>query len=205
MVAAQKWVVAKTKQTTTKKSKHNFWQNDEEESDIGKKKNDNEEDNEDDDNKEDDKDDEEEAFKKIFPENTPVAVQLQLVSDKNVTGIIDLLMDDAPKTELPGTLEAAIKNVVDTALFQGVKFYKTPKSASHIIGYVFEKIKMGGNSLENKLFCTQHWSIICKFIASRTADLQQQCIERWYAVGYGKLTVPEHPKLTTFFRMRRNR
>jgi len=28
--------------------------------------------------------------------------------------------------------------------------------------------------------------VICKFIASRTAELQQQCIERWYAVGYGK-------------------
>jgi len=159
--------------------------------------------------KEEDKDNEEEAFKDIFLENTPVAVQVQLVSDKNVTGIIDLLMDNAPKTELPGTLEATIKNVVDTALFWGVKSYKTPKSASRIVGYVFEKIKMGGNSLENKLFCTQHWSIICKFIASCTVDLQQQCIKRWYAVGYGKLTVPKAPKtflfLTTFFRMRRNR
>jgi len=177
--------------------KNNFWQHDEEESYIGKKKNDNEDDNKDDD-KEEDKDNEEEAFKDIFLENTPVAVQVQLVSDKNVTGIIDLLMDNAPKTELLGTLEATIKNVVDTALFWGVTFYKTPKSASHVIGYVFEKIKMGGNSLENKIFCTQHWNIVCEFITSCTAVLWQQCIKRWYAVGYGKLTVPGAPKTFLF-------
>ena len=122
-----------------------------------------------------------------------------MVSDKNtVTGIIDLLMENVPATQVPRTLEAAMKKVVDTALFWGVKFYKTPKSASCIVGYVFEKIKMGGNSLENKIFCTQHWNIVCKFIASCTADLRQQCIERWYAAGYGKLTVPGAPKTFLF-------
>jgi len=63
-----------------------------------------------------------------------------LVSDKNITGIIDLLMDDVPKTELLGTLEATIKMLL-IQLCSRVKFYKTPKSASCIIGYVFEKIK----------------------------------------------------------------
>jgi len=65
---------------------------------------------------------------------------------------------------------------------------KLQKSSLHVVGYVFEKIKMGGNSLENKLFHTQHWGVICTFIASCTANVQQQCIERWYAVGYGKFS-----------------
>jgi len=111
----------KTKQTTTKKSKHNFWHNDKEESDIERKKNDNKDnkDNKDDKDNHADKDDNDEVLKNSFLErNNNVAVQVQLVSDKNnVTGIIDLLLEDAPATKLPRTLEAAIKNVVDTALF----------------------------------------------------------------------------------------
>ena len=45
MVAAQKPVVAKMKQTTNKKSKHDFQNNDKEESDIEKAKNDDDKDN----------------------------------------------------------------------------------------------------------------------------------------------------------------
>ncbi len=103
MVAVQKPVVAKMKQTTNKKSKHDFQNNDKEESDIEKAKNDDDKDS----CKEDDKD---EAIKNSFSENTPVAVQVESVSVKNtVTGIIDLLMEDVPTTELLRTLEAAIK------------------------------------------------------------------------------------------------
>jgi len=44
---------------------------------------------------------------------------IERVNDKSsvTTTIIDLFLDDASAMELPGTLEAAIKNVVDTSLF----------------------------------------------------------------------------------------
>ena len=104
MVAAHKWVIAKTKSAPNKKSKHDFHDNDEEEeaSDIDKTKNDSDKEN----NKDDEAivhtdDDEDEVIKNTFLEKTSVAV-----SDKTkVTAIIDLLMEDAPVTELPGTLE----------------------------------------------------------------------------------------------------
>jgi len=170
MVAARKRVIAKTKSAPNKKSKHDFHHNDEEEeaSDIDKTKNDSDKEN----NKDDKAiahtdDDEDEVIKNTFSEKTSVAV-----SDKTkVTAIIDLFMEDAPVTELPGTLEASIKNVVNTALFRAVKFYETPKSASCVVGYVFEKIGMGDHSLEKKLFRTKHWNVIYKFIASQTAEL----------------------------------
>jgi len=168
MVAACKRVVAKTKSAPNKKSKHDFCHNDKEEaSDIDKTKNDSDKENNKDDEAVVQTDDEDEVIKNTFLEKTSVAV-----SDKTkVTAIIDLLMEDAPVTELPGTLEASIKNVVNTALFWGVKFYKTLKSASRVVGYVFEKIGMGDHSLEKKLFRTKHWNVICKFIASQTAEL----------------------------------
>jgi len=111
-----------------------------------------------------------------------------MVSDKNnVTGaIVDMFLDDAPATQLPGTVEAAVKNVVDTALFQGVKFYKTTKSASCVVGYVYDKMNMGESKLEDKMFQTKHWAAACEYITTRTGELRQQCIERWYAVGYSK-------------------
>ena len=111
-----------------------------------------------------------------------------MVSDKNnVTGaIVDMFLDDAPATHLLGTVEAAVKNVVDTALFWSVKFYKMTESASHVIGYVYDKMNMGGNKLDDKMFWTKHWAAACDYITTRTSELWQQCIERWYAVGYSK-------------------
>jgi len=38
-----------------------------------------------------------------------------------------MFLDDVPTTRLAGTWEAAIKNVVDTALFWAVKFIKHKK------------------------------------------------------------------------------
>jgi len=95
--------------------------------------------------------------KKIKEEEpSPEAIQKfkEMVSDKNnVTGaIVDMFLDDAPVTQLLGTVEAAVKNVVNTALFWGVKFYKMTKSASCVIGYVYNKMNMGGSKLEDKMF-----------------------------------------------------
>jgi len=107
MVAAQKWAHAKTKQaTTTKWPRHDFWNssNDDDEDSVT----------------EDSDIDKTKimmttmtmTMKKstIIPENNVV---VQPVSGKNnvTTGIADLLLDDALATELPGTLEATIKNV----------------------------------------------------------------------------------------------
>jgi len=173
IIAAQKRVVNKTKQSGNKKQKHDFRRNeddDDSDTELDKKE-----------HKDDDSDDDENNNKKSTENSfeNHVAEKEQQVSDKNVTGIIDLLLDDTPATELPGTLEASIKHVVDTALFHRVKFYKTPKSASHVVGYVFTKIKMGENIVEQQLFCRLHWNVVCNEVTYQTAELHQQCIERW--------------------------
>ena len=194
IVAARKRVVNKTKQSGNKKQKHDFRRDKDDEDD-----NDSDTEFDKKEHKDDDSDDDKNNNKKSTENSfeNHVAEKEQQVSDKNVTGIIDLLLDDAPATELPGTLEASIKHVVDTALFRGVKFYKTPKSASRVVGYVFTKINMGENIVEQQLFRRLHWSVICNEVTCRTAELRQQCIERWYAVGYGKFKIPE---TTNFFR-----
>jgi len=103
---------------------------------------------------------------------------MEMVSDKNnvTRAIVGMFMDDAPATQLPGIVEAAIKNVVDTALFWGVKFYKTTKSASHVVGHVFGKMNMGGSKLEDKMCCSKNWTASCEYLSTRTNELQQQCI-----------------------------
>jgi len=42
---------------------------------------------------------------------------MDMVADKSNAGIVDMVMDNAPATQLPGTVEAVIKNVINTALF----------------------------------------------------------------------------------------
>ena len=76
-----------------------------------------------------------------------------MVSDKNnvTSAIVDMFLDDAPATQLLGTVEAVVKNVVNTALFWGIKFYKTTKSASRVVRYVYDKMNMGGSKLEDKM------------------------------------------------------
>jgi len=66
-----------------------------------------------------------------------------------------MFLDNALATHHAGTLEAVIKNAVDTSLFQGVKFYTTQKSASHVIGYVFNRMKLGGSTMDDKILLYQ--------------------------------------------------
>jgi len=141
IVAARKRVVNKTKQSGNKKQKHDFRREEDDKDDDDSDTETNNKENKDDDSDDDDENNNKKSTENSFENH--VAEKEQQVSDKNVTGIIDLLLDDAPAMELPGTLEASVKHVVDTALFRGVKFYKTPKSASRVVGYVFTKINMG--------------------------------------------------------------
>jgi len=64
-----------------------------------------------------------------------------------------------------------------------VKFYKTPNSASCVVGYVFEKTKLGGSSIDNKLFQTQHWGVACDFIASYTAVFSSRALKGGMLLG----------------------
>jgi len=187
IVAARKRVINKTKQSGNKKQKHDFRREEDDKDDDDSDTETNNKENKDDDSDDDDENNNKKSTENSFENH--VAEKEQQVSDKNVTGIIDLLLDDAPAMELPGTLEASVKHVVDTALFRGVKFYKTPKSASRVVGYVFTKINMGEKKVEQQLFRRLYWSAVSNDITSRTAELRQQCIERWYAVGYGKFNI----------------
>jgi len=203
MVAARKRAQNGKNQANSgnKRSKHDFHKNGIDENNKNENQTDSEEDDvhdndkHDDDkhNKHDDGDGKQEngAEKHNDDDDEEETVSnkvIERVSDKNnvTITIVDLFLDDAPATELPGTLEAAIKNVVDTALFRGVKFFKNTKSASRIVGFVFQNVKMGGDSHGDKLLQTKFWNATCDFISFRTGHLRQQCIDRWYAVGYGK-------------------
>lgn len=101
-----------------------------------------------------------------------------------------MYLEDAPLTELLGEICAAIKSIINTHLFKGVKYYHNSQSPMHIVGYVLEKIDKGG--LQNKAFQRSIWNAACDYISFRTAELRQQCIERWYAVLYGKFIFGKH-------------
>jgi len=195
MVAARKRAQNGKNQANSanKRSKHDFRKNGIDENNKNENQTDSEEYDVHDDDKHDDGDGKQEngAEKHNDDDDEEETVSnkvIERVSDKNnvTITIVDLFLDDAPAMELPGTLEAAIKNVVDTALFRGVKFFKTTKSASLVVGFVFHNVKMGGDSHGDKLLRTKFWNATCDFISFRTGHLRQQCIDRWYAVGYGK-------------------
>ena len=117
-------------------------------------------------------------------------VQTSTANKNENQNYLDLYLDDAPVKVLPGEIRAAIKSVVNTHLFKGVKFYHNTQSATRVVGYVFDKIHKGG--LENQAFRRSIWNAACDYIAFRTGELRQQCVERWYAVLYGTLLFLKH-------------
>jgi len=130
MVAARKRAQNGKNQANSgnKRLKHDFRKNDIDENNKNENQTDSEEDDvhDDDDNKHDDGDSNKKQDNGTEKHNdgddeeeTVSNKVIERVSDKNnvTITIVDLFLDDAPAMELPGTLEAAIKNVVDTALF----------------------------------------------------------------------------------------
>jgi len=101
-----------------------------------------------------------------------------------------MYLEDALLTVLPGEIRAAIKSVINTHLFKGVKYIHNSQSLTRVVGYVLEKIDKGG--LQNKAFRRSIWNAACDYISFWTAELRQQCIERWYAVLYGKFIFGKH-------------
>jgi len=122
MVAAWKWAQQGKTTTAAKCSKHDFQKNeiDEEEISLSDKENSNKN-KDDEDNDESNNENEEENKNKEEANLEAIQKFKEMVSDKNnVTGaIVDMFLDDAPATQLPGTVEAAVKNVVNTVLFWG--------------------------------------------------------------------------------------
>jgi len=98
-------------------------------------------------------------------------------------------MKDAPEKMLQNTLStASMKNVVETSLFCCMKSFTTPQCASHLVGYVFAGVKMGGdNPKDKKCF----WAAACEYIVACTASLwEQPILNRRYPVGYGNTYIP---------------
>ncbi len=126
MVAARKRAQNGKNQANSgnKRLKHDFRKNDIDENNKNENQTDSEEEDVHDDDKHSDgnekQDDGTEKHNDGDDEEETVSNKvIERVTDKNnvTITIVDLFLDDAPAMELPGTLEAAIKNVVDTALF----------------------------------------------------------------------------------------
>jgi len=123
-------------------------------------------------------------------ERVSADVQVNSNKQQEKQNYLDMYLEDAPLTVLLGEIHAGIKSIVNTHLFKGVKYYHNSQSPMHVVGYVLDKIHKGG--LENKAFWMSMWNAACNYISFQTAELWQQCIERWYAVLYGKFIFWKH-------------
>jgi len=70
-------------------------------------------------------------------------------------------------------------------LSQGVKFNKTQKSASWVVGYVFDQMKIGGSTMEDNMFCTKMgcrmWIYFIPHLGSATTmHWEMVCCWVWY-------------------------
>ncbi len=95
IVAARKRVVNKTKQSGNKKQKHDFRREEDDKDDDDSDTETNNKENKDDDSDDDDENNNKKSTENSFENH--VAEKEQQVSDKNVTGIIDLLLESFPE------------------------------------------------------------------------------------------------------------